>query len=457
MGGLLDFLGTPAGQGLLGAAFSGMAGARRGAPINTLGAAGVGGLLAYNQAQRGELDRAREDTANKLAALQLKQAQQQADDQQAVRDLAPQFVRTPAQISLARGASMGDQPSGMGQDGSFYPIAKNIGPTPGNLPANPSGPAQFDQSGFINALMAKNPMLAMQMRAQMGKEVPIDKLKAENFTPESLARFSQSGNYGDLVARDKLEEKNGVWANPYTGKTVTVGAQDPNKPFMFDANGQIVPNTGYQTFEVNKARAGKTDVNLAVNTEKSLLNTMGEGLGKQLDASLAGARSAANTVNTAQQIRGLVESGKVITGPGADYRVTLARIGDAMGVGGKDNAEKLANTSQLVQNLAKSELDASQIMRGQGAITESERVLIRRAASGDLNMSSGELVTLSNAIEKNARARIKQHQSQVQRLQGMPGAAPLIPFYSVDEPPLSGDALHSRADEIIKGAMNGNR
>jgi hypothetical protein len=49
--GLLDFIGTPEGQGLLSAAFGGLAGARRGQPINSLGRAGLAGLAGYSGAQ----------------------------------------------------------------------------------------------------------------------------------------------------------------------------------------------------------------------------------------------------------------------------------------------------------------------------------------------------------------------------------------------------------------------
>ena len=50
MQGLLDFAKSPAGVGLLSAVAGGLAGARRGAPLNTLGAAGLAGLTGYNAA-----------------------------------------------------------------------------------------------------------------------------------------------------------------------------------------------------------------------------------------------------------------------------------------------------------------------------------------------------------------------------------------------------------------------
>lgn len=56
MNGLLDFVKTPAGQGLLAAAFGGLASARsdRG-PLNTLGAAGLSGIAGYSAASSNAL------------------------------------------------------------------------------------------------------------------------------------------------------------------------------------------------------------------------------------------------------------------------------------------------------------------------------------------------------------------------------------------------------------------
>jgi hypothetical protein len=53
MSGLLDFIKTPEGQGLLSAVAGGLAGARRGAPLNSIGRAGLAGLAGYS----GALDR----------------------------------------------------------------------------------------------------------------------------------------------------------------------------------------------------------------------------------------------------------------------------------------------------------------------------------------------------------------------------------------------------------------
>ena len=423
-------LGSPEGQGLLAAVATGLAGARRGRPLNTIGSGLLGGLQGYSNAQNNALNQARENTANQLVALQLKQAQQQADDQQAVRDLAPQFVRTPAQLSLARGASIGDQPSAMDEAGNFKPITKNVGPTPGNLPANPSAPAQFDQGGFINALMAKNPMLAMQMRATMAKEVPIDKVKAENFTPESLARFAQTGNYGDLVTRDKLENVNGAWSNPYTGKTVSVGAQDPNKPFMFDANGKIVPNTGYQQFALSEKQAGRPLTQVQVN------NKMGESVAQQvgpiMKESYESAGGAQTQLGVADRLIKAIDSGNVFTGPGASLRLRAAQLGQSLGIGGNSSAEAIANTRATIQGLAQSTLSARSQLKGQGQVSDYEGKLIQRAASGDIDeMTAPEIKQLAQVNQRLSQQVIAQHNARVSKLRGNEATAAIADMYEL--------------------------
>jgi len=55
-GGLLDFIKSPEGMGLLSALGGGMAGARRGSPWNTAGAALVGGLHGYTSATNNQLE-----------------------------------------------------------------------------------------------------------------------------------------------------------------------------------------------------------------------------------------------------------------------------------------------------------------------------------------------------------------------------------------------------------------
>jgi len=80
MAGLLDFLNTPEGQGLLSATFGGLAGARRGAPLNSIGRAGLAGLAGYSGAQDRQDESSVRAQNNELRQLQIGQARRQVSE-----------------------------------------------------------------------------------------------------------------------------------------------------------------------------------------------------------------------------------------------------------------------------------------------------------------------------------------------------------------------------------------
>lgn len=225
------------------------------------------------------------------------------------------------------------------------------------------------------------------------------------------------------------------------GGQVKEAFRAPDKPEAAPAavrEYQFAVSQGYpgsfQQFQLEQKRAGATNVSVPINTAKPLLNTMAEGLGKQIDANLGAARAAVDTIGGAQRIRTLLDSGQVVTGPGADWRIAARQVGSVLGVGGKDNDEVLANTRKTMQQLAQFELDAAQSMKGQGAITEPEREILRRAAAGMITFTQPELKALSTTLEERARKRIRVHNQDVDRLGQMPEGSQLVPFYRVSEP-----------------------
>lgn len=338
----------------------------------------------------------------------------QADAESA---LAPKFFK-PAQPGLA--PLMGDQEAGI------LPSAGRTGV-----------PASFDMQGYAQAMMQVNPAKGMQIMQSLQKELPVDKISPEKFTPASLEKFAQSRNYGDLVPRDKLEFVEGVGVNPYDPANANRAIPNPNKPFAMDASGNIVPNRAYQDYEIRKAGAGATRVsnNVAVNTEKSFLNEIAGGMGKQVDASLAQARGASDSLRTIGQLGEILNSGKVMAGPATKPAMLLTQLGAQLGLAGKDSKETLEKTRAAMQQMAQLELDAAAQMKGQGQITENERDIIRRAASGDISMTLPELKTLTASLEKTARYRIERHNQNVQPLLANPNAAALAPFLTVPAPP----------------------
>lgn len=192
----------------------------------------------------------------------------------------------------------------------------------------------------------------------------------------------------------------------------------------------------YQQWTLDNKKAGATSITNSINTEKPLLNSIASGLGKQIDESFANAKGAVSSIGTAQRLKSAVDSGKLVSGPGASFRVLGLQLGQMLGVGGKDGAEILSNTRTAIQSMAQAELDAAQQMKGQGQITEAERGIIKRAAAGDINDLTGpEIGLLANTMEKIGRFKLKNHQGNVQALGKMPGAAALMPFYQIEAPP----------------------
>jgi hypothetical protein len=87
-----------------------------------------------------------------------------------------------------------------------------------------------------------------------------------------------------------------------------------------------------------------------------------------------------------------------------------------------------------MQGLAQFELNAAAAMRGQGAITENERMLIQRAAAGRLDQFTvGEVQELLNALEKTSQYKIEQHNSRLNKVRGSSTNPEISAFTSVFE------------------------
>ncbi len=91
--GFSDFIKTPEGQGLLAATFGGLAGARSGAPINSLGRAGLAGMQGYSgaidrQQQMAEAEQAKRarDMQMQTQQMQLEAFKRKAEEEQGQRE-----------------------------------------------------------------------------------------------------------------------------------------------------------------------------------------------------------------------------------------------------------------------------------------------------------------------------------------------------------------------------------
>lgn len=111
MAGLIDFMNSPAGQGLLSAAFGGLAGARRGTPINNIGRAGMAGLMGYTGAQDRERQALDDDMRRQFSQYQMQIMQAEAQRKQAAIEQAQKRQTYLGSLGKVTSPKVGAQPN----------------------------------------------------------------------------------------------------------------------------------------------------------------------------------------------------------------------------------------------------------------------------------------------------------------------------------------------------------
>lgn len=155
--------------------------------------------------------------------------------------------------------------------------------------------------------------------------------------------------------------------------------------------------------------------------------------GPMLKDSADTAVSAVQSVQAAQRLQQAINSDKTLAGPTATLRLKALQISSLMGIPGKDDAEKIANTRQAIQEMAKLTLEGRQQMKGQGAVTNQESALAERATSGSIDdLTAPEISQLAAAAERSARFKYGVHQSRVDAIaKGNPAAASQLGQFAV--------------------------
>lgn len=144
MQGLLDWIKTPEGQGLLGMAAGYAANAQRGAPVNSLGRGGLTGLLAYGNAQNRQ-----EESAERAKMGQYRDAQITAFNAKAAADaeaLARERAKREALPGLFKAPTMTGGEAMPQELGGLPMFSQPMGVTP--MQQQPGG---FDVLGAIRA------------------------------------------------------------------------------------------------------------------------------------------------------------------------------------------------------------------------------------------------------------------------------------------------------------------
>ncbi len=163
--GLLDFIKTPEGQGLLATVFGGLAGARRGQPLNSLGRAGMAGVLGYGNALDRNAQASKDAQALELQKMQMDQLRKAATKSDQFDALASKFFTPGMPEQAGRPAIPGITPAD-----SLLPPEFRIGSDA--TPTIPAKPPSFDMKGYGDALMGIYPTKGIALMQAMQKDKP---------------------------------------------------------------------------------------------------------------------------------------------------------------------------------------------------------------------------------------------------------------------------------------------
>jgi hypothetical protein len=368
-------------------------------------------------------------------------------DQQAYRQL------------LIGGGQVGEQPAGVvtAPAGQVIPVVEGAAmPAAAAMPvaaaAAPTGIASLtqEQRMILSRLPAKEGYKeVLRFMEQKTEATPDDikKLKALNLpiTLENLLKLNPSAAVQDPEAIRTLKALN-LPVNLENLLSLKEEASPTEVRILKSTN---TPVTLENVMKLRQSGAAQT--NIKVDTgDKTRAIEINKDIVAEMGSLTAQARAAKETLMNVDRVLPALD--KAITGPLADYRTTLTRVGQYMGITGKDTNEILANTQNVVQGLAQQELNAASYTKGQGTLTGPEREMLKRSAAGDQNMSAAELRTALIAAQKMAQYRISEQQQYLSKFSALPGSEQYVPFYTVTpyQPAGGGNAVQSGIDAELQ-------
>lgn len=405
--------------------------------MQILGAGLAGGQQGYQQAQQGAM-------AQLLTKQKLDEAKRAQQSQLAYQNFLTAQPTVGAEITPQQAISAPNMALG-----PTVERAAMIGqPAPSVMPSGMSVLSPVQRAMLAN-MPAEKGIPEMLKLTQPSEKA---KLLAELGMPPTLANLR-------LLDKPEAEPEKIRYLKALNLPITLDNFRKLDKPEALPSEIQILKETNTPvTFEnvklLRKSSASNVTLTATQNAEKKGVEAATTQAMKNLDESRVMAQSANATLSNIENILPALDT--AIVGPAADTRTTLLRIGKQLNIGGANADQILRNTATVVQGLAQQELDAASQMRGQGALTEGERAILRRAAGGDQSLTSGELKQGLMAAQRSARARVASHQDLLNKATtAIPSLSTIAPMYEVQpfgtQPP---NALQKAIDEEIAKRKN---
>ena len=197
---------------------------------------------------------------NRQRKAATKRAQQQEEYQ------AFQMQQAMAQAKAQEAEQARQQTIRQGMGGFFKPGQQALAPLMGNaetgiMPSQGRAAVapSFDTAGAAQFLAQNGEHEKAFSMMPKPKELAVNKLDVKDFTPASVQKFAQTGNYGDLVRMDKAQFQNTGGAtmalDPFTGKPLNV-IENTQSPDSRASNALGWANNGISRERLNFDKQG---------------------------------------------------------------------------------------------------------------------------------------------------------------------------------------------------------
>lgn len=169
-------------------------------------------------------------------------------------------------------------------------------------------------------------------------------------------------------------------------------------------------------------RLGGGGVNLTVpvNTERTLYGDIAQRSGERIDSLAQNASSGAERIRSGQRILSLLSDG-AITGTGANTREAIER---AFATAGLVDGRRVANTNQLMSELAQGTLESAGQLRG--PTSDRDILFLREVAAGSINLTPDSIRRVTQIAMDRSQRDISRYNDIAQSMQDDPNVPPLL-------------------------------
>jgi hypothetical protein len=263
------------------------------------------------------------------------------------------------------------------------------------------------------------------------KAQALDMLKTQKLGPdETLNRMDFTT--GQLVP---IAQGGGSLAGPVKEAAQLLGINKPREQW----SAQELAAVNQKAMDLKRATG--TTVNIPNFAEKTFAGNLAEDQSKKFAVLQTNAEKAPDVLRSVAESKAILKSGKFFSGSPANVQLEMAKMADALGLGGADTKTKAANTQTLITNAAGSTLDSiagSGLGAGQG-FTDKDLKFLQEARSFRIDMTDANIKRVIDLQERAAKGAVARYNERLRSL----------PQQSIQSMGLTPIVLPRTADEIV--------